>query len=207
MTWMIPALLFVLWALLHSTFADHGVKRRISDLTGGASTRWYRLAYVLMSTLGLGAVLYLQYGHPGPTIWNLGGWPSLVLWILRGAAALLFLAAGARIDVGEFLGLSALRKQDAAPRLDTGGFYRVVRHPLYTLGFVLIWCSPRMSAGSLALSAAASLYLWLGTYHEERGLRTVFGAVYEEYAAEVPRLVPRFRKRQSEGRPPTRIRS
>ena len=53
-----------------------------------------------------------------------------------------------------------------------------------------------MSVGALALSAAASLYLWLGTYHEEKGLHETFGDEYAEYARHVPRLIPQFRNVQ-----------
>ncbi|MDT8298930.1 MAG: isoprenylcysteine carboxylmethyltransferase family protein, partial [Spirochaetaceae bacterium] len=95
-----------------------------------------------------------------------------------------------RTDMGDFLGLSHMAGKKSGDILVVSGAYSWVRHPLYSFGFVMIWSAPRMTAGAMALSIAASLYLWLGTYHEEAGLRHIFGEQYIRYAEEVPRLIP-----------------
>ena len=79
--------------------------------------------------------------------------------------------------------------------LATDGAYRFVRHPLYTgnillvLGFAL--------AGSRWWSIPLALFFFWFYYptaieYEDRKLRRLFGAAWEEWSARTPALVPRF---------------
>jgi len=82
-----------------------------------------------------------------------------------------------------------------APRLATGGPYAYVRNPIY-LATVVLGCGmvgllgdPRL----FVLCAAALAFLYTSMVPaEERFLRSEFGAVYERYCADVPRLIPRW---------------
>jgi protein-S-isoprenylcysteine O-methyltransferase Ste14 len=82
-----------------------------------------------------------------------------------------------------------------APRLATAGPYAYVRNPIYLgsivlgIGMVGLLGDPWM----LLLCAAAFTFLYVSIIPaEERFLRGEFGAEYERYCAEVPRLLPRF---------------
>lgn len=88
-----------------------------------------------------------------------------------------------------------------APQLVTAGPYAYVRNPLYVgnfltaLGFTLAFTGALPRAQRAAL-AAAGLGSMLAVYAaivplEEAYLRTTFGAPFDDYAARVPRLVPR----------------
>jgi protein-S-isoprenylcysteine O-methyltransferase Ste14 len=68
--------------------------------------------------------------------------------------------------------------------------YRWVRHPLYFWGLVFIWLMPQMTVNRLALFAVFSVYLYVGTFFEERRLVEEFGDDYREYQRRVPRLIP-----------------
>jgi len=80
--------------------------------------------------------------------------------------------------------------------LDTGGWYARVRHPLL-LGVVAILLGEAVAGASLALLAYALAY-WLllhrfVTRREEPELYATFGGAYADYAARVPRWLPRRR--------------
>ncbi len=77
------------------------------------------------------------------------------------------------------------------------GPYRVVRHPIYLAGLLLaagtFLAHPSPASACLGGGFAAGVVLkaWL----EERALRGVLGEQYARYAARVPALVPRWRRR------------
>jgi protein-S-isoprenylcysteine O-methyltransferase Ste14 len=78
--------------------------------------------------------------------------------------------------------------------LDTGGWYARVRHPLL-LGVVAILLGEAVVAASWALLAYA-LFYWALLHRfvvqrEEPELLATFGPAYADYAARVPRWLPR----------------
>lgn len=88
-----------------------------------------------------------------------------------------------------------------APALVTAGPYAYVRNPLYignfvtAFGFAIAFTGANSAAARTALVAGA-LGTMLSVYsvvvpHEERYLRTTFGAAFDEYVAAVPRVIPR----------------
>jgi protein-S-isoprenylcysteine O-methyltransferase Ste14 len=88
-----------------------------------------------------------------------------------------------------------------APALVTAGPYAHVRNPLYVgnfvtaVGFAIAFTGANSPPARTALITAA-LGTMLGVYgivvpHEERYLRTTFGAAFDEYVAAVPRIFPR----------------
>ena len=75
-------------------------------------------------------------------------------------------------------------------QLVTGQPFRLTRHPsnLGALGVFLLF--PRMTVNRLTLVVLVTLYVVLGSLHEERRLRTAYGEPFERYRQGVPFLVP-----------------
>jgi protein-S-isoprenylcysteine O-methyltransferase Ste14 len=92
-------------------------------------------------------------------------------------------------------GLGSPAPFDPPRRLVVTGFYRYVRNPMYT-GAVLVIVGETILLGSIsmgfeyaALFAACAVTFVM--VYEEPTLREKFGADYEEYCRNVPRIVPR----------------
>jgi len=94
----------------------------------------------------------------------------------------------------ELSGLQALREQVTKQTLQQEGLHKYVRHPLYlgTLMFVwglFIW-HPLLA--HLLACLIITIYVVVGIRLEERKLYIEYGTAYRDYAAKVPKLIPRF---------------
>ncbi|HET7815515.1 MAG TPA: isoprenylcysteine carboxylmethyltransferase family protein [Candidatus Baltobacteraceae bacterium] len=99
-----------------------------------------------------------------------------------------------------YSGVTTREDHVIAPELVTAGPYAYVRNPLYVGNFITaagfaIAFTGSNNAGAKAALIGASLGTMAWVYativpHEEAYLRSEFGAPYEQYCAEVPRIVP-----------------
>lgn len=195
MIWLI--LLVLSWGLLHSLLASIRVKDWFRRLIGPGAMRFYRLGYNLFSVLSFLPLPWLMAVLPDRALYAIP-FP----WVLLSAAgrllALLLLAAGVlQTGLLSFIGLQQIFEGEQTPgRLVTGGLYRYVRHPLYMAGLIFVWLTPVMTVNLLAMIVAASAYLVVGAYFEERKLLREYGVAYAEYRAATPMFapLPRWRK-------------
>jgi len=185
-----------LYAVLHSWLAGQRMKDWTRRTLRPSTDRWYRLMYNLVGTLTLLPLLPMLVWLPDRTLYTL---PPPWLWLallgqLLAAASILY--GLWQTNIWHFLGLCQLLglpddgRINCKPPLVISGLYRWVRHPLYFWGLVLIWLTPQMTLTRLALFAALSVYLYMGTFFEERRLVAEFGDVYRAYQRQVPRLIP-----------------
>jgi protein-S-isoprenylcysteine O-methyltransferase Ste14 len=124
-------------------------------------------------------------GGPGESPWQ----PVGLAPIAVGAAFLLWCWAG---FVTEGRGTPA--PYDPPRRLVSGALYAWVRNPMYVAITVILVGEAMFfwSAALLLLALATSLVFHLFVVlYEEPGLRTRFGAPYEEYTRRVRRWIPR----------------
>jgi protein-S-isoprenylcysteine O-methyltransferase Ste14 len=185
--------LLLLFAVQHSVMARRQVKawmrRRVPP-------RLERTVYVLATNACL--VLTLLFWEPfGGRVWHVDGAVAVAVWILCGAGWALAVASTYAVD---HLELTGLRQAGwAGPRdddgLQVGGLHAVVRHPLMTGLLVAFWATPHLGASHLLFAAASTGYIAVGIRFEERDLRRTFGTAYDEYAARVPSVIPRPRRR------------
>ena len=187
---------FVLFAVVHSLLADPRFKSRAKKAIGNSFDRWQRLAYNLLALLMmlpfLNILIFLPdrilYSIPAP--WR---WLMLVAQLL---AAVVLLQTILRTGVSYFLGLSQLQGASGTASgeggLVTDGFYCHIRNPLFFFSAVFLWLSPLMTENLLAFNIMATIYFYLGAWHEERSLKEEFGEEYEEYRNAVPMFLPRL---------------
>lgn len=69
--------------------------------------------------------------------------------------------------------------------------YRFVRHPIMTGAFIGIWFTPVMTVGHLLFAVGMSVYVFIGVYHEERDLVSIYGKRYRDYMQRTGRFFPK----------------
>ncbi len=188
------ALSLFLWGLIHSLLASHRVKNGLTSWLGPTRMRGYRLFYNAFSLLTFLPILYLTATLPDVPLYAVPAPFSYLMLLGQGIALLLLLIGLLQTDLLSFLGLRQILEGETPSRLVTDGLYRFVRHPLYTAGLLLLWLTPHMTCNLLTLYLAATLYLLIGAYFEERKLLREFGQAYAEYQARTPMLIPKWWK-------------
>lgn len=190
----IDLLLLTVFALHHSAFARHTVKRRFTRVL---PARLERATFVLAASALLALVLW-QW-RPVPTvIWDVRGAPAgILLWGVFGLGWLTAVGATFMIDHLEFVGIrQAFSGRTRVAAFQARWLYALVRHPLM-LGLLLaFWATPFMSWGHVLFAALFSAYIAVGIRFEERDLRTELGEPYRRYARVTPALVPGLRPRR-----------
>ena len=183
--------LLLLFALQHTVMARTGFKARLARLLPPSAER---STFVLAAS----AVLLLLFAawRPLPgVVWSATGTPALILGLVGWAGWLALVASTFMIDHLDLFGLrqgwAAFRRETyRAPRFQARWFYRWVRHPLMTSFLVVFWAVPRLTAGHALFSAAATAYVLVGIWFEERDLaRTI--PEYADYRRRVGGLIPR----------------
>jgi methanethiol S-methyltransferase len=207
------ACICALWALVHSALASKRAKGLALRIAGPRNRDGlYRFAYNAQSVVSLVWAALRFSRLPDRELYRVRPPWS---WLFRASqvASLGVLFSGVRVmGVLRFAGLTPLRDllvgrevrpapEAQGPPLGShgevvkAGAFRFSRHPgnLGALGFFLFM--PRMTANRAILVALVTLYVVLGSLHEEHRLRAVYGDAYERYRRVVPFLLPRRPRR------------
>jgi protein-S-isoprenylcysteine O-methyltransferase Ste14 len=153
--------------------------------------RFYRFGYNVFSVISFAPILLLMAVLPDQVLYRIPV-PWIYLTLAGQFAAVVILVIGV-LQTGalSFIGLRQLFEgKEHTSQLITHGLYRWARHPLYTAGLLFIWLTPVMSQNTLVVIVAATVYIIIGAFFEERKLEREFGAAYAEYKAETPMLIP-----------------
>ena len=183
-----------LYGAFHSLLASLPLKELVEKRLGKTPRRFYRLAFNIIATVTFIPVLWLVSFLPDAQCYTIP-FPWLVLtMIIQGLAAAGILVGAYQTGLGIFLGTAQItnpdEKCDYCDPLVAGGFYRWVRHPLYSFGLLVIWLSPVMTWNILALNSGLTIYIIIGALFEEQKLLQVFGESYASYRKTTPMLVP-----------------
>jgi protein-S-isoprenylcysteine O-methyltransferase Ste14 len=174
--------------------ASNTVKDLSATVLGATSTRFYRLVFNTGAGISFIPILIMVVFFPDRHIYTVT-LPGAV-FLLGGQifAILMLLFSLFQTGAGEFLGIRQVfsDKHSSSQKMVVKGFYRYVRHPLYSAGMLFIWFSPYMTQNILTLNIGITLYFLIGTFFEERRLVKDFGQQYLDYKDRTPRFIPRF---------------
>ena len=188
MFWLIIAV--ILWGIIHSFMASFRFKDFLRRTLGDGFMKFYRLLYNIFSVVSFVPILYLMVVLPNEDLYQMPPpWSGLML-AGQGISVILLFVAVLQTDTLSFVGLRQLFEEEKSGRLIVSGFYRYVRHPLYTFSLLILWLSPTMSINSFIVYLALTVYILIGAYFEERKLVREFGQEYEDYRSVTPMLVP-----------------
>ncbi|MBK9927944.1 MAG: isoprenylcysteine carboxylmethyltransferase family protein [Anaerolineales bacterium] len=188
MFWLILAV--ILWGVVHSVMASMAFKDFLRRRLGNGFMRAYRLSYNIFSAISFAPILYLMATLPNNDLYQVPSpWSYLMLAGQGFCVAFLFIAV-LQTDTLSFVGLRQLFEDEKAGKLVTKGFYRFMRHPLYTFGLLILWLSPSVTVNSFVVYVALTVYIFVGAFFEERKLLREFGQEYADYRSVTPMIVP-----------------
>jgi methanethiol S-methyltransferase len=183
--------------LMHSVLASQRTKARFAHQFGEYAYHGiYRLLYNAIALITLMPIVpqilsqdTLLYVIEPPLRW--------ILTAFQISASIGLLASLLQIDWMQFAGISQiiafLRQQPLplpAEQLQTSGVYAIVRHPLYFFSLIVIWFTPSLTTGMLAVNLMVTLYVVIGSRVEEKRMLQLFGDQYRSYIQTVPWLLP-----------------
>jgi protein-S-isoprenylcysteine O-methyltransferase Ste14 len=176
--------LFVVFGAHHSLLARDTVKTFVARLV---PDRLIRSVYVWTASLLLIGVV-TAWQPVGGQLYEATGWASLPFVLVQLLGVGLTIRSVRAIDVLE---LAGVRQPTTPSRLQTGGPYRLVRHPLYLAWLLMVFGTPAMTGDRLVFALISSSYLVLAHRWEERTLVRMFGHEYHAYQQRVRwRLIP-----------------
>ncbi|HEY5732004.1 MAG TPA: isoprenylcysteine carboxylmethyltransferase family protein [Anaerolineales bacterium] len=188
MFWLI--LTVIAWGIIHSIMASLGFKTLLRQTLGNRFMRFYRLFYNIFSVISFAPILYLVVALPDRDLYQTPSpWSSLML-TGQVLSIVLLIVAVLQTDILSFVGFRQLLEEEKPGKLVTKGFYRYMRHPLYTFGLLIIWLSSNVTLNSLVVYLGLTVYIFVGVYFEERKLLHEFGQEYVDYKSATPMIVP-----------------
>jgi protein-S-isoprenylcysteine O-methyltransferase Ste14 len=187
------------FGLLHSVLASRTAKRATTRAFGERNRNGlYRVVYIGQSMVTAGILVAYIRRQPSRELYRIE--PPLTLLVYGLQAGTLVYATSAAQQVGlaritglesflAWLGNGAVPPEPEAqgPALDEEGLQHTVgpfawsRHPLNFAPLPILWLWPRMTTNLLAFNIAATIYLAIGSIHEEARLREAFRDDYEAY--------------------------
>jgi protein-S-isoprenylcysteine O-methyltransferase Ste14 len=186
--------LLALFAVQHSVMARPWFKRRWTRIVAPSIER---STFVLVSSLVV-ALLMWQWRPLTEQVWSVQvGWARVLLWGLYWVGWGVLLLSTFLIGHFDLFGLRQVLARARQARYSEPGFrqplfYRVVRHPLMVGFLIAFWAAPDMSVGRLLFVVGATGYILVAVRFEERDLVGYLGDPYLQYAARVPRFIPRL---------------
>jgi protein-S-isoprenylcysteine O-methyltransferase Ste14 len=189
---------FTLFAVSHSLLASYNIKRIIIKKVGGYIA-FYRLAYNIISVI-LVLVLLFYLPNPDVIIYDLNSPYDILILIPQFLSLAGFLWSFRFFDSKEFLGIGQIKRWfnnkyelnelDEKMTLRINGPYKYMRHPMLFFGGLFIIFRPVMGLFYLTCVICIILYIYIGSFYEEKRLVEKFGERYIKYQKAVPRFFP-----------------
>ncbi len=176
--------------MLHSVLAADNVKAYFSQSLG-KGYRYYRLLYVLFSSIGLAGLLLLKASIPSAYLLSPNNWTKYFSLMLATFSIFIFKAAFKQYSMRGFIGLES----DAQEQFKADGILKHVRHPIYSATVLIVIAFWLFIPNIATLVSACCIfsYLAIGIPLEERKLIKKYGEAYREYKDRVPSIIPKIK--------------
>lgn len=189
---------FTLFALSHSVLASFKIKRIIAERIGHYMA-FYRLVYNIISIITI-LVLLLYLPRPDAIIYDLA-YPYDIFILIPQLLSLVGLLWSFKFfNSKEFLGIEQIKRWfnnkydinelDEKMTLRINGPYKYMRHPMLFFGGLFLVLRPVMGLFYLTCLICIILYIYIGSFYEEKRLIEKFGERYIKYQKAVPRFFP-----------------
>jgi len=187
------------FAVVHSALASRGAKLAATKTFGERNRNGlYRVVYIAQSVATFAVLAAYMRRQPSREIYRVRPPLSLAMHAAQVTALVYATAAARQVGVRRIVGLDSFiawlgegpvlpEPEAQGPALDEQGLARHAgpfswsRHPLNFAPLPILWLWPRMTTNLLAFNTAATVYLVIGSLHEESRLREVFGDKYIAY--------------------------
>jgi methanethiol S-methyltransferase len=187
------------FGLVHSALASRSAKRAATGTFGERSRNGlYRVFYIGQSLVTFGLIAAFIRRQPSRELYRIQGPLAFLMHSLQAGAVVYATAAAGQVGLRRITGLNSFlpwlgdgpvppEPEAQGPALDdegrrnSAGPFAWSRHPLNFAPLPIFWLWPRMTTSLLAFNAAATIYLLIGSLHEEARLREAFGHDYDAY--------------------------
>lgn len=204
------------FALVHSALASRQAKRAAAEVVGERNRNGLYRAFFIGQSLASFAVLaeYIRR-QPSRELYHVRGPLAVLMHAGQVAAVGYAVLAAHQVGTRRITGLESLEAWigdgivpaepeaqgpalDSQGRMKAAGPFALSRHPLNFVPVPIFWLWPKMTTKLLAFNAAATVYLVVGSWHEEVRLRQAYGERYIAYQhSGVPFYSPRPARRVS----------
>jgi methanethiol S-methyltransferase len=187
--------LWIAYCALHSYLISIRFTNLMTRLLGKYYI-FYRAFYVVVSIVLF--IPLIQYSgqidhdiiiHDTPAL-------TIVRYALTAGSLLLFFwVFFVDYDSLSFFGIRQIlngnRKQESGLKgeIKKNGILGIMRHPMYFALIIFIWCQTHRLT-DIFVNIVFTVYVFIGTWLEERKLVLEFGEAYLQYKKEVPMIIP-----------------
>lgn len=189
-----------LFAGVHSLLATEATKKSATKWLGERNRNGlYRPLYNVLAVTTFGGLVWLMFRLPNRELYRVRGPLAVVmhsvqftflLYLIYGAKQIGFLRFAGVPNIGALVmrrsevpiepeGQGPTLRPDG--RIEATGPFRSSRHPLNFGMLPLIWLMPRMTVNLAAFNLVTTVYVIVGSIHEELRLVDSYGTTYEEY--------------------------
>ena len=194
MKYLLLSILWILWCAVHSGMISITVTTFLKTKLG-THYRYYRFFFNITALITLLPLVLFSHALQSTPFFVWNGSLRIIQILLLTIAVVLFLVGSRHYDAFQFLGLppNAGKKPHSvltgSGRLNTRGILGMVRHPWYAGALVLIWAR-HLDISAMIVNIILTVYIFIGTFLEEKKLLQEFGDGYRAYQAQVSPFFP-----------------
>lgn len=196
------------FGVVHSALASRAAKQAATKLLGERNRNGlYRIFFNGQSIASSAVLAAYIVKQPSRELYHVRGPLAVAMHAGQIVALVSTVSAAHQVGIARIVGLESFlawlghgpvppEPEAQGPALDAEGLSHAAgpfvwsRHPLNFAPVPILWLWPRMSTNLLAFNAAATVYLIVGSLHEEARLRETYGEQYAAYQDEVAFYVP-----------------